>query len=493
MRPSRRGRIAEPVAALCTLLLFLGCSMVEAQQRRPARPAVRRPPATRRAALPPPPQPAMPPAVPEDDAPRQRPPIQPARLSNGLTLLCRANDASDIVSVVALVRAGLPDEREEQAGLAALTAECLVRGTTTRAGPAFEAAVRRAGGNLTVTPGYDFTEVAVVTSRVQFEAALKLVADVLAHPRFEGEEVRQVRQMLRERAARLDREFSSASYQALTAQLYPRSPYGRPLYGYADTLERLTENDVRRFWEQTYVQNRMTVAVVGNVDARRALVLAGKAFEDLPFRADATTPRPTIEPLARTRVEVLQRPGGAAQLTAGFLLPGATRENYPVMALLSTVLGGGKQARLFANIRGKQGIGYELGTFYEPLIYQSHLVAYVVTPQFRARRGREEGESLLDRVRELFLAELRALASGPITDAELARARAFLIGRQALRQERSRDQAKWLAWNEAMGLGRDWDDRFAARVQAITKEQVQEAAKRLSGNYALVVTVPTPE
>src|SRR4051794_3231966 len=77
----------------------------------------------------------------------KRPPVVRATLSNGLRLLCRANDSSEIVSVVCLVRAGLPDESDEQAGLAALTAESLLKGTTTHPGASFAASVASAGGN----------------------------------------------------------------------------------------------------------------------------------------------------------------------------------------------------------------------------------------------------------------------------------------------------------------------------------------------------------
>ncbi len=65
-----------------------------------------------------------------------------------------------------------------------------------------------------------------------------------------------------------------------------------------------------------------------------------------------------------------------------------------------------------------------------------------------------------------------------------------MVGRYALqRQERTRDQAKWLAWNVAMGLGTDFDQYFAGKVPTVTKEQIQAAAKETLNNYALVVTM----
>ncbi len=427
----------------------------------------------------------------------KRPPLRVSTLSNGLRLLCRTNDSSELISIVCLVRAGLPDETDEQAGLAALTAEALRRGTTTHQGRAFEEAVARAGGNLVTLPGFDFTEVSLTTSREQLEPALKLIADVVAHPRFSAEDINASRELIKRRISNLDDDFTGASYQALTADLYPRSPYGRPLNGYAQTLERLTAADVQAFWKRNYVQNRMVIGVVGDVDSSRALTLAQRAFSDLPFNPDAVTDRPSTPALSRSRVQVLQKTGPAAQLMIGYLTPGATRANYPALALMDAIVGGGKRARLFSVIREKNSIGYELGSFFQPLLFQSHVVGYVITPTARTViRGNPPmpvTEPVVEPAKALLVEQFRSLALTGPTDAELARAKSFVIGRFALRQERSRDQAKWLAWNVAMGLGADFDQYFATRAAQVTKEEVLAAAKASLGNYALIVTVPTPE
>jgi zinc protease len=174
----------------------------------------------------------------------------------------------------------------------------------------------------------------------------------------------------------------------------------------------------------------------------------------------------------------------------GYRTPGVTRENYPVYAVLDAIIGGGKRGRLFSNIREKHSLGYQLGSFYQPLQQQSHLVGYVVTPPYRRNPRTEMPESVIDLVKTHLLAQYQELgATGP-TDPELVRARNYVIGRYALRQERTRDQAKWLAWNVAMGLGADFDDYFSRRVGTVTKEQVQQAAKALTGQEALVITLP---
>jgi zinc protease len=426
-------------------------------------------------------------------AQRKHTPIAVSTLGNGLRLFVRPDPASEILSIVCLVRAGLPDEPESKAGIAALTAEALLQGTTTHPGATFRAEIARAGGNIRTLPSFDFTEITVVTNGQQVEPALRLVADLVTHPSFTAEGIAAAREAVKRRAEVLQQDFTGASYQSLLAQLYPNTPYGRPVTGYAETLDKLTAADVRAFWQSHYVQNRMFLAVVGDADAAKVTNAAQRAFQNVPFAPGAPVPNPANEILSRPRVEWMERPGPAAQVMIGFLTPRTDRAAYPVYALLDAVVGGGKRARLFANIREKHRLGYEMGSFYQPLAFQSHLVGYVIAPPFRRDPQTERTQGLVELVKQELLAQYRTLADTGPTDAELARAKAYVVGRYALRQERTRDQAKWIAWNAAMGLGHDFDDAFPVQVQTVTKEQLQAAAKRSLMGYGLVVTVPKPE
>src|SRR5205085_12310405 len=124
--------------------------------------------------------------------------------------------------------------------------------------------------------GFDLTEISLVTSRETFDNALKLIAEVVSHPKIDAADVSFAKGLVVEETGKENLEFAGGSYRALQNQLYPTSPYGRPVLGYAETLSKLTDADVRKFWEQTYTQGRMTVAIVGDVDPGKAVDAAEK-------------------------------------------------------------------------------------------------------------------------------------------------------------------------------------------------------------------------
>lgn len=423
-------------------------------------------------------------------------PVSRSILSNGLTLLCRENRSTELVSLVCLVQAGQPDEPERLAGIAAVTAEAMLRGTTTRRGRSFDEAIMLAGGNISAVPGPDYTEFKLVSTGRQWASGLKLMGDVLANPRLSDEDVAAARAAVLARLNRLQSDWTAASYLGLTRTLYPTAPYGRPVDGFQSTIEKITSADVRQFWGSNYVQNRMWAAIVGDVESRSALSQAQKQFVSIPFNRNAVSAAAPPEPARPPQYEIIERaPPGAllAQVMVGLMAPPTTRQTYPVHLLLDTLIGGGKRSRLWLRVRETENTGYELGSLYQPLRHQSHLVAYLMTPYFRRDPQSGGVETInLDPIVKAIVDQFRGLAAEPPSAVELARARAFALGRYARTYERTADQARSIAWNEAIGLGAGYDGQLGDALAGVTPQQIQEAAARLVGHYALLVTLPAP-
>jgi zinc protease len=412
---------------------------------------------------------------------------------NGLRLLAKPNPSSDIVAIDCLVRVGLREEPEESAGIAALLGEVVIRGTERHPAAQMAAVVGAVGGSLEVTPGFDFTELSLATTRDRFPQALQLLAEVLGSASLEPEAIEGAKAALKRRRAALDDDLTTSSYQELLLQLYPNAPYGRPVLGYGPSLDQVGRKQLQAFYQEHYVQNNMVVSVAGNIDAQAAVEQTKKAFERIPFRPLPAPPPTVTLAQGRPRVTMRRRPAPAAQVMFGAVAPPTSTATYPVGMVLDAVVGGGKRGRLFANLREKFGIGYVLASFYQPLLDRGQLVAYVVTAPYRQNPQTRAPELALDEVRERLLDQFRSLAEHGPTDAELQRAKSYVTGSFARKHERNRDQAHWLVWMEAMGLGYDFDRDLPAKIAGVTKEQVQQASKDCLNSYALVVTVPTSE
>src|SRR5262249_12624978 len=131
---------------------------------------------------------------------------------HGLRSLAKPNPASDIVAIACLIRVGLRDEPEESAGIAALVAETAIRGTERHRPDQMAAVIGAVGGTIEVTPGFDFTELSLATTRDRFPQALRLLADVLGSATLEPSSIDDARSALKQRITALDDDLTSSSY-----------------------------------------------------------------------------------------------------------------------------------------------------------------------------------------------------------------------------------------------------------------------------------------
>jgi zinc protease len=87
------------------------------------------------------------------------------------------------------------------------------------------------------------------------------------------------------------------------------------------------------------------------------------------------------------------------------------------------------------------------------------------------------------------LAELNGMRDGPVTDAELADAKAYLIGSFPLRLDTTGKVAEVLSLVEFYNLGLDYFTEYPRWIDRVTKEDVLRVAKQYlhPDRYAMVV------
>jgi zinc protease len=250
-------------------------------------------------------------------------------------------------------------------------------------------------------------------------------------------------------------------------------------------IRTITKDDLQQFYQKYYVPNNIVISVVGDVTAdhvmdRLKMAFAGKSKGILPKQR----PIPA-ETTDQSTIEVIERPIDAAYFMFGFLAPGATSPDYPASRVAATALGRGKGSRMFRNIRDTKGLAYDLGTIYPTFRYQSHVLVYLIIDSRRAAT-----KETVEEIKKAALDEIASLQNKPLSPEELERAKRYTIGSYALEHERIRDRAFHLGWLEAIGLGSEFDSDYASKLEAVTAEDVQRAAKQIFGNYSAVIVLP---
>lgn len=429
--------------------------------------------------------------------PRRTPPLDTAslpgpddivrrELANGIVTLVRENFTSPAVVLDGMLHAGsLYEPRDaSQAGLAAFTARCLMRGTQRYSFAQMYEDIEAAGARLSIGGGTHTAGFGGKGLAEDLGLLLERLAEALRRPTFPAEHVEKVRGEILTGLAIREHDTRSMASLTFDELAYTGHPYAVSEEGYPHTVRGITRDDVAAFHRQTYGPRGMIIVVVGAVKAEAALALVEKYLGDWrnpeqPARAEL----PALPPLAEVREKRVTIAGKTqADIVLGLPGPARSAPDYLDARLGNSILGVfGMMGRIGDQVREKAGMAYyaysQLDGGFGPGPWS---VAAGVHPQN------------VGRAVELIRAEIRKLTTRRVTAQELTDNQAFFIGRLPLQLETNEGVAGLLSQIEAHNLGLDYARRYPALISAITRDSILAAAQKYldPDQYALAIAGP---
>ncbi len=389
-------------------------------------------------------------------------------LSNGLEVVTVRREVAPIVSAALMIRSGAGADSPERSGLASLTSEMLDEGAGSRDPLALADELERLGADLWLGSGRDGSQLSVQAPHDTFFNALEIAGDILIRPHLaEADWERVIADRRTSVAQRQDQPESVVSVVSDRMLFGEAHPYGRPVEGFAKTLERLTLEDVRAFHAAHWRPNHAFLVVAGAFDAAQLRDRLEAALGGWTGSPAPEPPVPTEWP-SRPRLCIVDRPG-APQSIVRLLAPGTDRlsPDRPGLAMLNAILGGSFTSRLNFNLREKHGYTYGAASSF----------AFLRSRGSFAARAAVFAESTAPAVREM-LGELRGLHERPITAEEHAKARATLLMRVAEGLATTGGIASTFGEIGLYGLPLDEPLRFVAALEQTTADHLRELATR---------------
>ena len=406
------------------------------------------------------------------------PPVVRRVLPNGLTILVRSDAAGGVVAASLQVRAGSLFETAETAGTTNFLHRVMLRGTRGYNALQLTEAIEDLGGTLDASGDVEYGEVRGTALARNWEGLLRLMAEVALRPTFPIEEVERERRLLQSALqTRGDAPFQRA-FDTVIQDLYGSHPYSWPSIGRRETMERISRAALLAHYGWVYRPDRMVLAVSGHVAAERVLRVAERLFGGLGG-SGVPVPAPARETIPRTERRIVEQQVQQAQVLVGYLGPSLTDPDYAAVRVLGTVLGGGMSGRLFTELRDKRGLAYSVGVLGRFQTGPSFFLTYLGTAPPNAGAA-EAG----------VLAEIDRIRVEPVTDRELARAKAYLVGNLAMDRRTNARYAWYLAFFEVIGAGWDFPERYGRAVETVTVADVARVAQRYLTRPTVVVLQP---
>ena len=413
--------------------------------------------------------------------------IKPIRVvtANGLTLLILDLPSLPIININVLIKAGATFDPDAKAGLSNLVAQLLDEGTKTRSATQIAQEIEFIGGEIASRAGSDFATATVRVLKKDADLGFALLADILLNPTFAEKEVARVRsQILGELQGEKD-EPGVVAGKAFDEIIFKGHPYRRPANGTEETVARITRKDIVEFHETFYRPNRTIMAIVGDIREFEALELVSKHFGKWTRKDVAVPTFSSPTPLQQPVLKLIDKDLTQANVVLGHVGIDRRNPDFYAVSVMNYILGGGGfSSRLVNRIRDEQGLAYDVDSGFAANVMPG---SFTVSLQTRNGAANQAIANVLQ--------EITRIRAEPVSDQELADAKAYLVGSFPLRLDTTGKLAGLLTVVELHGLGLSYFQDYPKAVQAVTKDDVLRVAQKYlhPDKYALVVVAKQAE
>ncbi|MCW3147493.1 insulinase family protein [Stutzerimonas stutzeri] len=396
-------------------------------------------------------------------------------LDNGLKVIVREDHRAPVVVSQLWYKVGSSYETPGHTGLSHALEHMMFKGSR-KLGPGEASRIlRELGAEENAFTSDDYTAYYQVLARDRLAVAFELEADRLSSLKLPVEEfTREIEVIKEERRLRTDDKPSSLAFERFKALAYPASGYHNPTIGWMADLERMQADELRAWYEQWYAPNNATLVVVGDVTLPEVRELAERYFGAIAKRPvpSAKAPLELSEPGER-RLQLhvnTQLPS----LLMAFNVPSLSTETNArqvhALRLIAALLDGGYSARLPQQLERGEELVTSASAWYDAYARGDSLFVLSAAPNVQKGRTLAEVESGL-------WSELDKLKQEAPSREELERVRAQVIAGLVYERDSITRQATTIGQLETVGLSWRLMDEELAALEAVTPEDIQQAAR----------------
>ena len=414
------------------------------------------------------------------------PDIERARLKNGIELVFARRTTVPTVNVAVSFDAGYAADPRDALGTQSLMLSLMDEGTTSLDSIAFAEAKERLGASISGGADADETVFSLFALKPNLRASLRLLADYIRNPAFDGKELERVRaQQLTRLKAELNSPNAIASRVLMPALYGPGHPYGIPPSGLGDAaaVGTVTRDRLAAFHAAWIRPDNARIFVVGDTtlaEAKKELDAVFGAWK-APAAAKPVKHFEVAIPRPQPRILLVDRPKSPQSvILAGKVLDAKGGDGLEVLRWSANdIFGGNFLSRFNMNLRETKGWSYGVRS---RVSGEKDRVTWIASFPVQADRT---GDS----IRELQ-SDLRAfLGDKGVTDAELKRTVNGSVRELPGRFETSTDVLGGLRSIVKFDRPDDYYEKLPAVYEAMTAPQVDAAARAAFSADDLVYVV----
>jgi zinc protease len=388
-------------------------------------------------------------------------------LETGLTIIVREDHSAPVVSAQAWCMAGSVHEGKWLgAGMSHVLEHMLFKGTTTRPGSRIDQEVQEAGGYMNAYTSFDRTVYHIDVPNTGAKVAIDILCDIMQNASLPADELEKEKQVIvREMDMNVDDPHRRAS-RRLFETAYTRSPYRFTVIGYPDIFHELKPEDIRGYYREKYAPNNVFYVIAGDVNPEAVVAQIREAYSRTKARALPPVVLPE-EPQQTAPREVLEEaPIELGHFHVAWHIPGVRHADIPILDVLAALLGNGRSARLYQEVRETKGLVHSVDAWtYSPGAPGLFGISAIVDA------------AKFVPARDAVLAEVEKMKTTHVAADELNKAVKQFVSATLSSRKTMQGQAQDLGANWLAATDLSFSERYLAAVKRVTPADLQRVAR----------------
>lgn len=394
-------------------------------------------------------------------------------LSNGMQVVVIPNHRVPVVTHMVWYKVGAADEERGQSGIAHFLEHLMFKGTDAIQPGEFSRIVAKNGGRDNAFTSYDYTAYYQNVARDRLEMVMRMESDRMANLKLTDAVVYPERNVIiEERRQRIENEPADRIGEQINATLFVHHPYGTPVIGWPQEMSALTREMAERFYKTWYTPNNAILVVSGDVTAAELKPLAERYYGAIAARPVPERKRVTEPPLTSSRQVVLRddevrQPSVRRIWTAPSYRLDQTGQAY-ALQVLAEIMSGGTTSRLYRSLVVDQKVATSAWLGYGPTAWDMATLSVGASPAAGVP---------MDKLESALWSEVDKLLKTGVTEEEVATARKRMLASAAYARDSLTGPAQTLGAALATGQSIDDVESWPVRIDAVTVDQVNTAAR----------------
>ena len=388
-------------------------------------------------------------------------------LDNGLRVVSCDMPHTRSVSISLFVGVGSRYESDELAGMSHFVEHMVFKGTESRPDPVqISSQVEGVGGVLNAGTEHEVTVFWCKVAQPHFGDSLDLLFDMLRNSLYRPEDIENERHIIHEELAMIHDYPTSRVDSLIDEMLWPNHPLGRDIGGTTESIDSITRQALLEHMDSHYTPSNIVISVAGNVPHSEVVSRSWELSSDWTGDSTHDDPAPVTHVQQESQIRLEYR--GTEQIHLSIALPGLALDHPDAYSLdlLSVILGEGMSSRLFAELREKRGLAYDVQS---GVSHFKDTGAFVITAGVDPSSTYEAVPAILEQV-----ADVR----DSVSEEEIERAKQLVAGRLMLRMEDTRAVSAWMGSQEMLRRTILDVDDVVEKINTVTSSDLRRVAAR---------------